>query len=45
MNSPEQKVMFNKMGVKTFYIGKIFDDPTRARGMLHGSKNVLYDIF
>ena len=45
MNAPEQQAMFKEMGVKTFYIGKSLDDPTRATVMFQGSENVLYDIF
>ena len=45
MNAPEQIAMFNEMGVKTFYIGKSFDDPKRATVMFQGSVNVLYNIF
>ena len=45
MNAPEQQAMFNEMGVKTFYIGKSLDNPTRATVMFQGSENVLYDIF
>ena len=32
------------MRVKTFYIGKLLDDPQRAM-IFQGSENVLYDIF
>ena len=45
MQAPEQQAMFNKMGVKTFYIGKSLDDPTKATVMFQGPVNVLYDIF
>ena len=45
MKAPEQQEMFNEMGVKTFYIGKSLDDPTRASVMFQGPENVLYDIF
>ena len=45
MKAPEQQAMFNEMGVKTFYLGKSLDDPTRATVMFQGPKNVLYDIF
>ena len=45
MNAPEQQEMFNEMGVKTFYLGKSLDDPTRATVMFQGPENVLYDIF
>ena len=45
MKAPEQKAMFNEMGVKIFYLGKSLDDPTSATVMFQGPKNVLYDIF
>ena len=45
MNASEQQEMFNGMGIKTLYIGKSLDDPTKATVMFQGSKNVLYDIF
>ena len=45
MKAPEQQAMFNEMGVKTFYLGKSLDDPTRATVMFQGPVNVLYDIF
>ena len=45
MKAPEQQAMFNEMGVKTFYLGKSLDDPTRAIVMFQGPKNVLYNIF
>ncbi len=45
MNAPEQQAMFKDMGVKTFYIGKSIEEPTRATVMFQGPKNVLYDIF
>ena len=45
MKAPEQQAMFNEMGVKTFYIGKSLDDPTRATVMFQGPENVLYNIF
>ena len=45
MKAPEQQAMFNEMGVKTFYLGKSLDDPTRATVMFQGPENVLYDIF
>ena len=45
MKEPEQQAMFNEMGVKTFYLGKSLDDPTRATVMFQGPENVLYDIF
>ena len=45
MKEPEQQAMFNEMGVKTFYLGKSLEDPTRATVMFQGPKNVLYDIF
>ncbi len=37
--------MFKEMGVKTFYIGKLLDDPQRATVIFQGPENVLYDIF
>ena len=45
MNAEEKKSMFKEMGVKTFYIGKLLDDPQRATVIFQGPKNVLYDIF
>ena len=45
MKAPEQQAMFKEMGVKTFYLGKSLDDPTRATVMFQGPENVLYDIF
>ena len=45
MKAPEQQSMFDEMGVKTFYLGKSLDDPTRATVMFQGPENVLYDIF
>ena len=45
MKASEQQAMFNVMGVKTFYIGKSLDDPTRATVMFQGPENVLYNIF
>ena len=45
MKVPEQEAMFNEMGVKTFYLGKSLDDPTRATLMFQGPENVIYDIF
>ena len=45
MYAPEQQAMFTEMGVKTFYIGKSIDEPTRATVMFQGPKNVLYDVF
>ena len=45
MNSPKQQVMFSEMGVKTLYIGKSIDEPTRATVMFQGPENVLYDVF
>ena len=36
MKAPEQQEMFNEMGVKTFYLGKSLDDPTRATVMFQG---------
>ena len=45
MNAPEQQAMFKEMGVKTFYIGKSIEEPTRAIVIFQGPKNVLYDIF
>ena len=45
MNAPEQQAMFKEMGVKTFYIGKSIEEPTRATVMFQGPENVLYDIF
>ena len=45
MNAEEQQLMFKEMGVKTFYIGKSFDDPQRATVIFQGPENVLYDIF
>jgi hypothetical protein len=45
MKAPEQQAMFNEMGVKTFYLGKSLEDPTRATVMFQGPENVLYDIF
>ena len=45
MKAPEQQAMFNEMGVKTFYLGKSLDYPTRATVMFQGPENVLYDIF
>ncbi len=38
MKAPEQQAMFNEMGVKTFYLRKSLDDPTRATVMFQGSK-------
>ena len=45
MKSPEQQAMFNKMGVKIFYLGKYLDDPKRATVIFQGPENVLYDVF
>ncbi len=45
MSAPEQQAMFKEMGVKTFYIGKSLDNPTRAVVMFQGPENVLYNIF
>ena len=45
MRAPEQQAMFNEMGVKTFYLGKSLDNPTRASVMFQGPENVLHDIF
>ncbi len=44
MEAPQQ-AMFNEMGVKTFYIGKSLDDPTRATVIFQGPENVLFNIF
>jgi len=30
MNAEEQQSMFKEMGVKTFYIGKLLDDPNNV---------------
>ena len=45
MNAKEQQTMFKEMGVKTFYIGKSFDNPQRATVIFQGPENVLFDIF
>ncbi len=45
MNAEEQQSMFKEMGVKTFFIGKLIDDPKRAIVIFQGPENVLYDIF
>ena len=45
MKAPEQQLMFNEMGVKTFYIGKCLDDQKKATVMFQGPVNVLFDIF
>ena len=45
MNAEEQQTMFKEMGVKTFYIGKLLDNPQRATIIFQGPGNVLYDIF
>ena len=45
MKAPKQQAMFNEMGVKTFYLGKSLDDPTRATVIFQGPENVLYNIF
>ena len=45
MNAKQQHTMFKKIGVKTFYIGKLLDDPQRANVIFQGPENVLYDIF
>ena len=45
MNAKEQQLMFKEMGIKTFFIGKSFDDPQRATVIFQGQENVLYDIF
>jgi len=45
MNAEEQQSMFKEMGVKTFYIGKLLDDPQKATVIFQGPENVLYDIF
>lgn len=45
MNAPEQQTMFNKMAVKTFYIGECIGGPKRATVMFEGPENVLYNIF
>ena len=45
MNAPKQQTMFSEMGVKTLYIGKSIDEPTRATVMFQGPENVLYDVF
>ena len=44
MNAKEQQKMFKEMGVETFYIGKLLDDPQRATVIFQGPENVLYDI-
>ena len=45
MKAPEQKSMFEDMGVKILYIGKSIEDPKRAVVIFQGKENVLYDIF
>ena len=45
MKAPEQQAMFKEMGVKTFYIGRFIDEPTRATLMFEDPTNVIYDIF
>ena len=45
MNAPEQKAMFEEMGVKVFYIGVCKDDPKRATVIFQGPEAVLYNIF
>ena len=45
MKTKEQQMIFKEMGVKTFYIGKSWDDPQRATVIFQGPENVLFDIF
>ena len=45
MNATEQQAMFTEMGVKTFYIGKSFENPQKATVMFQGPKDVLFNIF
>ena len=33
MNAPKQQAMLKEIGVKTFYIGKSFEDPKRTTFM------------
>ena len=44
MKSLEQQVMFNEIAVKTFYIEKSIEEQSRAKVIIPGAKNVLYDI-
>ena len=44
MKAPEQQAMFNEMGVKIFFLGQSFDNPTRATVIFQGAKNVLYEL-
>ena len=37
--------MFREMGVKTFYIGKLLDDPQRSDVIFQGLENIPKDIF
>ena len=37
--------MLKKIGVKTFYIGKSFEDPQRTTVIFQGPENNFYDIF
>jgi len=37
--------MFREMGVKTFYIGKLLDDPQRLDVIFQGLENIPKDIF
>ena len=45
MNAPEQKAMFEEMGVQVFYMGVSKDDPKRATVIFQGPEAVLYNIF
>ena len=45
INDKEQQSMLKKMRVKTFYIGKLLDDPQRVTQIFQGPENVLYNIF
>ena len=37
--------MFREMGVKTFYIAKLLDDPQRSDVIFQGLENIPKDIF
>ena len=44
MNAKAQHTMLKEMGVKTFYIGKLLDDPKRATAIFKDQK-MFYRIF
>ena len=45
MNAKEKQTMFQKIGVKIFYIGKSLYDPQRSTVIFQGPEYVLWDIF